>query len=198
MVGRSLSISTLMRSSATVFCGLALVLWSTTAWGAPPKFPSRVTVAEKTLRLNGSGLCEYGFLGIDLYYGALYVEKPSTSARELILSKQAKRIELRFVRKLTRAQLRQAWSASFKVNAGKRLGVYSKRLGQLNSMMADIKVGQSIVFNYVPEQGLEVIFAGAKKGVIEGEDFARMFVTLYLGDNPPDANMKKAMLRGAR
>lgn len=166
--------------------GLALGLLATIALAGAPAgtFPGSVRVGKKTLKLNGTGLCEWGFFQVDLYHAALYLEARIKDPQKVIASRQHKRIHLHFVRDLTTKQLRKAWSAAFEVNAGKDLARYRKRLDALNAMMRDVKEGQSMVFTYQPGSGLAVQVCGKAKGTIKGDDFARMFCTLYFGDNP--------------
>jgi hypothetical protein len=175
---------------------LFLALMAGFAFAAPPAgtFPAKVKVGSKSLEKNGKGLCEWGFFQIDLYHAALYLEKRSKDAREILKSDQAKRIHLYFVRDLSTKQLKKAWNAAFEVNAGKELKRYAKRVEQLNGMMSDIKDGQSMVFTHKPGAGIHVVINGKDKGTIKGDDFARMFFTLYLGDNPPDEDLKKGLL----
>ena len=175
---------------------LMLALTAGLALASPPSgtFPPKVTVEKRALKLNGTGLCEWGLFQVDLYHAALYLEACSKDARKVINSKQAKRIHLYFVRDLTTKQLRKAWTAAFEANAGKDLSKYSKRVERLNKMMVDVKDGKSMIFTHQPGQGLQVSVCGKDKGRIEGDDFARMFFTLYLGDKPPDEDLKKGLL----
>lgn len=41
---------------------------------------------------------------------------------------------------------------------------------------------------------LDVELDGTAKGTIEGEDFARAFVAIWLGAAPPNAEIKKGLL----
>lgn len=147
-----------------------------------------------TLHLNGTGLCEWGFFYIDLYKAALYLEETSRNAEKIIASKGAKRIHLIFSRSLTKEQLREAYTASLKVNAGDSFPRYEKRLEQLAKMLKDVEEGDSLVFTCIPKCGIEVSLKGKKAGTIKGEDFASMFFRLYLGDHPPTEDLKNALL----
>ena len=175
---------------------VALALLATVALASPPAgtFPKQVQVDKKSLKRNGTGLCEWGFFQIDLYHAALYLESASKDAKKILESKQAKRIHLYFVRDLTTKQLRKAWTAAFEVNAGRDYKAYAKRIAQLNGWMRDIKDGQSMVFTHKPGVGLHVRIHDTDKGTIKGDDFARMFFTLYLGDHPPDEDLEKGLL----
>ena len=127
-----------------IFTTLILGLAARDGFAAPraERFAPRVTLGDRTggdrtVHLNGVGLCEWGFFAIDLYYCALYLERKTKDPKVVIASKQAKRIHLRFVRSLTRAQLQKAYTVSVEVNAGKELPRYRSRLKQLTAAMDD-------------------------------------------------------------
>jgi len=184
---------------------LLLALAASTGAGQKrDRFAKQVRIADRTLKRNGVGLCEWGFFAVDLYYCALYLERNTSRPEQVIRSRQAKRLHLRFVRSLTRTQLQEAYTAAVKYNAGKSIRKFEKRLDQLTAMMEDVDEGESLVFDHVPDKGLTVSFekkakAGARmtrrvKGVIKGDDFARLFFVLYFGAHPPDRDLKTGML----
>ncbi|MEY4674919.1 MAG: hypothetical protein RL148_2703 [Planctomycetota bacterium] len=161
-------------------------------------FPASVTLQGSSLQLNGAGLCEWGIFGIDLYHGALYVTRKPETASEALTADQAMAIHLDFCRELTAAQLREAYTASVKVNAGKDLAQYEQSLKALCDAMATVKEGDAYTFLLVPEQGTKVLRNGKEVASMPCEDFRKLFVRLYLGDKPPTAELRKAMLGAAR
>jgi hypothetical protein len=159
-------------------------------------FTPELAVDDRPLVLNGTGLCEWGFFAVDLYWAALYLESRSSDPERIIKSDQVMKIHLHFVRALTRDQLREAYRAAFKVNAGDKLKLYQKRLDRLTDMMADVNEGDSLVFTFIPGQGLKVTVKGKDRGGIAGDDFGRMFMTLYLGKHCPDEDLRAGLLGG--
>lgn len=161
-------------------------------------FPERFTWQGRRFALQGAGLCEFGFLGIDLYRAALYVERPVSAADELLRCDQDLLLHLHFVRGLSAAQLRAAYEASVGVNAGDDARRYDAALGQLLAAMRDVAVGDGYTFAVLGGRELVVQRNDVELARIDDAAFARLFVRLYFGDQPPDANMKRAMLEGGR
>lgn len=153
---------------------------------APPVFT--------TLHLNGAGLCEWGIFGIDLYWAALYLEEKTGDSKTVIASEQTKSFHMHFVRSLTREQMQEAYTASIKINAGKNLARYEKRLDQFVNLLTAMNEGDDLVFVFRPGRGLQVFVRDRLRGTIEGDDFGRLFFKLYFGPNPPDENLKKGLL----
>lgn len=162
------------------------------------EFPLEVTLAERKLVLNGSGLCEWGFLGIDLYHGALYVEKKLETAAKALKADQVLGIHLDFVCGLSTSQLREAYEASCKVNAGEDLPRYRQPLKEFTDALTAVKAGDSYTFVLIPGQGMRVLRNGKEAASIASEEFRVLFVKLYLGDNPPTAELRQGMLGAAK
>lgn len=161
-------------------------------------FPEQVTRGKQKLELNGAGLCEYGFFGVDLYRCALYLPKPERDATKILRGDQPWLLTLHFVRELTQDQLRMAYDASVRAAVGDQLGSYEKPLEQLLGAMEDVGEGDSLTFEASPEAGLVVLKNKERKATIKDDAFRKLFLELYLGRNPPDENMKKDLIGGGR
>jgi hypothetical protein len=150
--------------------------------------------AGKDLMLHGVGLCEWGIFGIDLYYCALYAERRMETAEQAIVGDQVLVIHLDFARKLTAAQLSEAFTAATKVNVGEAMPTYQKALATLCAAMRDVAAGDTYTFVLAPQKGIEVRRNGERVAVIGDEPFRVLFQRLYLGDKPPTQELRTGML----
>ncbi|MHC4448776.1 MAG: chalcone isomerase family protein [Planctomycetota bacterium] len=158
-------------------------------------FPVRIDhPSGRKLHLNGWGLCEWGVFSWDLYHCALHVERKSKSARTLLSRDQAYSIHLHFERDLSRSQMRKAYRTSVEVNTGKSLSRYKKRLDRLLTAMEAVTENDNLRFVYIPDSGMVVTLNEKRLVTIEGSDWARMFLRLYVGSKPPTANLRNGML----
>ena len=64
--------------------------------------------------------------------------------------------------------------------------------------MTDVKTGDRLTFIRKPGAGLDVDVNGAAKGTIKGDDFAKAFLAIWLGGDPPNPEIKAGMLRRLR
>lgn len=156
--------------------------------------PDTMTVAERPLALNGMGLREATWLDIDVYVAGLYVEHPSSNAAKLVAADEVKVLVLRFVRDVDRSDIVKAWSDGFKNNATVPVDTLKPLIDRLNAWMPEFEDGDTLTFSYVPKQGVEVTVNGARKGVIQGEDFARSLFSIWLGPKPPTKALRKGLL----
>ncbi len=53
-----------------------------------------------------------------------------------------------------------------------------------------------VLIDFLPGSGTRITFNGAVRGTIAGEDFSRALLRIWLGENPADADLKKALLGG--
>jgi len=74
------------------------------------------------------------------------------------------------------------------------------RIAQLVAIMAEMKVakeGMAITLDWIPDSGTQVTVAGKSSGKpIEGEDFYRGLLRIWLGEKPVQDDLKKALLGG--
>lgn len=183
---------------ASFFAALAL-----SSFAAPPPaeaaskggvtMPDSVQVDGKTLVLNGLGIREATVLNVDVYVAGLYLEAKSKDAKAIIEADAPKRIAMKFVRDVDKADLTEAFEDGFKKNGG---AAFSAQVAKLKAMLGDAKEGQEWVLTYVPGKGTEVKGAGKVKGTIEGAGFQKVLFKIWLGPNPPNAGLKTGLLGG--
>jgi hypothetical protein len=179
---------------------LAAVLGAAVAQGKECKgvsFPDQVQVDGSTLALNGLGLRQATAFKVNVYIAALYVAKTSSDANALLGSNAPSELILQFVRNVGADDLRKGWSEGFEKNAKDQLPALKERIATLNGWMGDVKTGEKLTFIHKPGDGLQVNVNGVAKGTIKGDDFARAFLAIWLGPDPPNPEVKAGMLGGA-
>ena len=159
-------------------------------------FPDQAPVDGSTLALNGLGLRQATMLKVNVYVAALYVAKASTDPNAILGASTAKRLILHFVRSVGRSDLNKAWDEGFEANAKEQLPALKARIEKLKTLMADMKSGERLTFTHKPGAGIQVDVGGALKGTVEGDDFAKAFLSIWLGAHPPNASLKAGLLGG--
>jgi hypothetical protein len=159
--------------------------------------PEQVQVQASPLMLNGLGLRQATMFKVNVYVAALYVAQKSTDANAILASNTPKKLVLHFVRDVDGADLTKAWDEGFEHNAQEQLPALKTRIEQLKGWMADMKSGQQLAFTHKPGAGIEVEVNGAVQGTVEGDDFARAFLAIWLGAKPPNPDLKAGLLGGA-
>lgn len=156
--------------------------------------PDQVTVGDKTLVLNGMGLREATILKVDVYVAGLYVEQPSSNPAQLVGARQIKRLNLRFVRDVGHDDIIEAWRDGFRDNATVPVAQLQPLIDRLEAWMPSFHKGDTLTFTFLPDAGVAVDVNGVRKGVLQGDDFARSLLSIWLGPKPPGGALKRGLL----
>lgn len=180
--------------------GLIAVLGAGVAQGKECKsvtFPEQAQVDGSALTLNGLGLRQATIVKVNVYVAALYVAKPASDAKAILGSNSAYEMILQFVRDVGADAISKGWSEGFEKNAKAELPALKERVAMLNGWMADVKTGQRLSFSFRPGTGVKVDVNGTVKGTIKGDDFGKALLAIWLGDDPPNPELKVGLLGGA-
>ena len=159
-------------------------------------FPDQAQVEGSGLTLNGLGLRQATAFNVNVYVAALYVARTSRDPNALLGSNTPSELILQFVRSVGADDIRKGWSEGFEKNSKDQLPALKERIAMLNGWMADVKPGERLTFIRKPGAGLQVDVNGAVKGTIQGDDFAKAFLAIWLGADPPNPEIKTGLLGG--
>jgi hypothetical protein len=162
------------------------------------EFPDKIALPDttKTVQLNGVGYRKKFF--IKVYIGALYTEKLARSRDDVIALDGPKRVLMHFVYdEVSSEKLVDAWNEGFEENlAEDALKKLQPQINKFNAMFPAVKAGDVIYLDYIPGNGTRVTINGESKGLIAGRDFNNALLDIWLGEEPADKGLKKAMLGG--
>ena len=163
---------------------------------AGAKIDDSARVAEATLALKGAGLRKRLFF--DVYAMGLYLAERNADP---IAQGGAKRVAIHMLRDVDADTFAKALVDGMRPNhdAATMQGL-AARIGQLNAIMAQMKEakkGMVILLDWLPGTGTQVTIDGKVAGKpIEGEDFYRALLRIWLGEKPVQDDLKKALLGG--
>jgi hypothetical protein len=159
-------------------------------------FPDQAQVDGSTLTLNGLGVRKATLLKINVYVAALYVAAPSSDPNAILGSKAPIELVLHFVRDVGAGDISNGFDEGFARSAKAQLPALQERIATLEGWMTDLTTGQRMAFIFRPGTGVQVDVGGTVKGTIKGDDFAKAFLSIWLG-NPPNPEIKAGLLGGA-
>lgn len=179
----------------SLLCG---AVWAAEVEGVKLADKVRLSDGGPELVLNGAGLRTRVFFRV--YVGALYLQQKAGSTQAVLSDSGPKRVAMHMLRDLTAEQLFSALNDGLKNNHTPgdlaKLEPQVKQLEGIFNAVKAAKSGDSILLDYVPGTGTRVVVNGDAKGTIAGEEFNRALLRVWLGDQPADAGLKKAMLGG--
>jgi Chalcone isomerase-like len=161
------------------------------------KLPDQVTVAGKSLKLNGAGLRQATILKINVYAAGLYLENSSSDGEAIANSDQTKSIEMVLMRDVTAKQMAEAFSEGFEKNCVAGCAELKPNITKLQGFLKDMKKGDSMAFHF-SSAGVDVMIRGQKVGSVGDKAFSHQLIRCWIGKNPPNAGLKEGLLGGKK
>ena len=159
------------------------------------QFPASVKVGSSELILNGMGIRKATIFSVKVYVSALYLPETSGDTSAILAANQSWRQVLHFVHDVDASDIRDAYQDGFKKASGGNLDDLQKRVDTLKAEMIDFKTGHVLSYSYEPGRGT-VIDVNGKSTTIEGADFAQALLTISIGPEPPNEDLKSGLLGG--
>ena len=158
--------------------------------------PDSVVLKDSDVKLQLNGMGYRTKFVFKVYVGALYTESVAHSRDAVQALTGPKRIAIHMVRdKVARMKMVRAWNEGFEENnSEEQLKKLQSRLDTVVSYFPDLKAGDVIYIDYIPNTGTRVTIKGEEKEVISGADFYAAVLDVWLGDEPADESLKDAML----
>lgn len=174
----------LMALAVAVLIGRSLCL-------TKPSAPGSEVMGKESMVQLGSALKRFlmfRVVAVDLYVAKGY-------KAEDVLDDIPKRIEVNYFVDIPKHELHRATLSGIEKNlAKKQLIDLMPKIQQINSYYPSVQPGDQIAVTYLPQVGSKVEVNGQLKGIIAGEDFARAFFSIWVGQNPVDERAKRQLL----
>jgi len=156
----------------------------------------QLTAGSTPLVLNGAGIRKKFFFKI--YVAGLYLPSRQTSSKDILDIPGPKRVHMHFLYKeVERDKLVTGWQEGFENNLEtNKFEKVASRLAKFNQLFRTMHRGDVVDLDYQPEEGTQVLFNGELQGRIEGNDFYAALLQVWLGQQPADADLKTALLKG--
>ncbi|HKQ30838.1 MAG TPA: chalcone isomerase family protein [Burkholderiales bacterium] len=156
--------------------------------------PDSITFADQTLVLNGAGVRKRFF--VKVYVGALYLPTKESNAETAIAASGAKSVRLHFLHgELEARKLVDAWTDGFKNNHSKtEYDALRPRIERFNAMFRTVKRGETVFVDLLANGDTAVAINNERRGEVNGVDFQKALLKIWLGQKPADEDLKRAML----
>jgi hypothetical protein len=158
------------------------------------QLPDDLMLNTTKLQLNGAGLRKK--VVIKVYAGGLYLLKKETDPAKIIAADEPMVIRMHFIHsKVSKENLISAWNEGFANATNGNIAAIEKEIGTFNGYFQDdAKKGDIYDVIYLPGQGVSVEINGKRQGPIPSLEFKKAVFSIWLGEKPADAKLKKGML----
>jgi hypothetical protein len=187
----------MMRDSKKLGAAIALLIFAgplSALEVAGVKIDDQLQVGGTPLVLNGAGVRSKFF--VKVYVGALYLSKTSRSVSDILALPGPKRVAMHFLHdEVSQEKLVDAWNEGFRKNQSEEsMKTLGPRIEQFNKLFQTVHKGDVITLDYIPDDGTTVRINGTEKGKVPGADFNRALLEVWLGKEPVDSDLKRALL----
>jgi hypothetical protein len=162
--------------------------------------PVTAKVANTELQLNGAGVRAWSFY--KAYVAALYLQKKTPAASEVIAQPGAKRVQLRILMTVpgSSGYLADAFTGGIRKRvSAEQYAAMKDRIDTFDKMVRglDVKKGDVVNLDFVPDAGLVVSVNGKQVGsAIPGADLYSSMLKIWIADDAKDKPLRAAMLGG--
>jgi len=159
------------------------------------KVDDQIKVGANELMLNGAGVRTKVF--IKVYVGALYVSQKSNAPAALLDAATPRRMSMRMLREIDADTLYGALRDGLKDNNSEAelaaLKAPTEQFAEIMKKIGTAKNGDTVALDFSAD-GVAVGFNGEPRGKVASGPFARALLKVWLGENPVDTSLKKALL----
>ena len=177
--------------------GLACMLPAVAADVAGVKLEESLQVAGSELKLNGAGIRYKAIFKV--YVAALYLKEKKNTVPDVLAVQGPRRVAITMLRDLSNEDFGRGFMQGIQQNTDKaekaKLTSQFIRFGELFASVPELKKGDTMIVDWIPNQGTIVMLNGKKMGEPYPDlAFYNAILRIWLGESPVDKGLKKAML----
>ena len=156
--------------------------------------PATFKAGTTALDFNGAGIRKK--FGLKLYVGSLYLAQKSQDADAVINADEPMAITLHIISSLiTSKKMEDATREGFENATGGNIEpIRAEVEAFINVFKEKINDGDIFEFVYLPGTGVEIYKNTAKASTVEGLQFKKALLGIWLCDKPAQKSLKKGML----
>ena len=159
-------------------------------------FVDKIEIGGQELALHGVGLLKWKYL-VKVYQVGLY--KPRQVPINQVLRKDVPiRLEYYFFIDMKASDFQDSGFELMARNLGEeKAGKLSRELDAFNRLYRDVGEGQRYTLTHLPGIGLEIALDGKPLGRVGGDEFAKAYLSIWLGPDPVDKVLQEGMFNPA-
>ncbi len=157
--------------------------------------PDSYPAGGQTLKLNGIGVRTLTIFSVKIYVAGLYLAAPSHDPQQIMASSTPKVLLLKFTHAGSKADIEKEYRAGEATNCGSG-GCNRADEGdfeRLVSLAPAVAVGDTSTYIFT-SKGFRVLANNRVLGDFTNVDLGQRILAGFIGDHPPSAELKNALL----
>jgi hypothetical protein len=158
-----------------------------------PSFPNTIEVGGSELTKRGEYRYVYRFF-FQLYDAALYAPD-SASVEDILNAETDFRLQFRYLREIEKSIILKSADRMLEKNlrASER-DLIAERVTAINEAYTTVRDGDRSSLTFQREIGTTLRINGDPVATIKGDDFARLYFQIWLGEQPISKSLKSTLL----
>lgn len=176
-------------------CSLAAGALPASAGQPEPAFPDSIqsVAADSALVKLGEYRYVYRFF-FKLYDVALYLS-PGSTPGDVLKANTSYRLQFRYLREIDKSIILESADKMLRKNLSPaELEQIAERVNRINEAYRTVKDGDRSSLTYLPGIGTTLRINNESVVTIEGEDFARLYFKIWLGEQPISTELRQSVL----
>ncbi|HMO52662.1 MAG TPA: chalcone isomerase family protein [Kiritimatiellia bacterium] len=146
-------------------------------------FPESFPVGGADLVRKGVSQLTVGYI-FRVYVAAFY-QLPDQGPND-VLGDYPRHLEIEYLRGISRSAFMDAAEDMLaRQHPPEVIEAIRPQIEAINRLYTDVRKGDRYALTYLPGRGTELFFNGESQGVIPGEEFARVYFSIWLGERHP-------------
>jgi hypothetical protein len=172
---------------------IALLAFNPLAGAPEPPFPPTEVINGDELSKRGEYRYVYR-LFFQLYDAALYAPE-SAKTSEILTAKTDFRLQFRYLREIEKSIILKSADRMLEKNLSEsERAQIAGRVAKINEAYTTVRDGDRSSLTYQRGIGTTLRINGDPVVTIEGDDFARHYFTIWLGEHPISQGLKESLL----
>jgi hypothetical protein len=161
------------------------------------KLDDTVRLANQELKLNGAGIRYKAIFKV--YVAGLYLSGKKSTVADVLALPGPKRMTIVMLRDVGNEEFGNSFMAGIQKNSDKaekaKVITQLLKFGELFASIPELKKGDMLTADWMPGTGTVILLNGKKIAeAIPDLTFYTMFLKIWLGEKPADAQLKKLLL----
>jgi hypothetical protein len=157
-------------------------------------FPEQIEFDGQSFQKYSQATFKKGFF-FKVFEASLYTENGS-STRYIFPSDTPLMLSIYYYRKLEAGLLNKSGEEILKdLYSAETLASFSQEFDQISHAMHSVQKGDVYQLFYTPERGIELVLNGKSLVTVSGNEFAKIYLSIWLGNHPSTQNLAEELLR---
>ena len=159
-----------------------------------PSFPETIELETGSI-LSKTGEYRYVYrVFFKLYDAALYAA-PEVEIEKILAAETSFRLQFRYLREIEKSIILESSAKMLEKNLSPdELAQIADRVDRINQAYKTVRDGDRSSLTFIPGRGTSLRINGKSVTMIEGEDFAKLYFKIWLGEQPISLPLRESLL----